>query len=62
MDIDDLEPRSASKKPKDLEIMSIDALKEYIADLKAEIARAEMQIAGKESHRNAADAVFGSSK
>ena len=42
--------------------MSIDALKEYIADLKAEIARAEMQIAGKESHRNAADAVFGSSK
>ncbi len=62
MDIDDLEPRTAPKKPKDLEVMSIEALKEYIADLQAEIARAEAQIAAKESHRSAADAVFGSSK
>ena len=62
MDIDDLETRTANKKPKDLEIMSIDALREYIADLRAEIERAEKQIAGKESHRNAADAVFGASK
>ena len=61
MDIDDLELPPTPKKPKDLEIMSIEALKEYIAILKLEIERVEEQIAGKESHRNAADAVFRSS-
>lgn len=61
MDIEDLEPRSTPKKPKDLEIMSIEALREYIANLKAEIERVEVKIAAKESHRSTADAVFGSS-
>lgn len=61
MDIDDLELRPTPKKPRDLEIMSIESLKEYIATLKLEIERVEAEIAGKESHRNAANAVFGSS-
>jgi uncharacterized small protein (DUF1192 family) len=61
MYIDDLELRPTPEKPKDLEIMSIESLKEYIAILKLEIERVETQIASKESHRNAADAVFGSS-
>jgi uncharacterized small protein (DUF1192 family) len=61
MYIDDLELRPTPAKPKDLENMSIESLKEYIATLKLEIERVEAQIASKESHRNAADAVFGSS-
>ncbi|MDA0656447.1 MAG: DUF1192 domain-containing protein [Proteobacteria bacterium] len=58
MDIDDLEPQTAPRKPKDLEVMSIEALREYVASLKAEIERAEAQIAAKESHRSAADGIF----
>ena len=58
MDTDDLEPPTSPRKPKDLEIMSIEALEEYIAGLKAEIERAEAQIAAKQSHRSAADAFF----
>lgn len=58
MDTDDFEPPTSPRKPKDLEIMSIEALEEYIAGLKAEIERAEAQIAAKQSHRSAADAFF----
>ena len=58
MDTDDLEPLAGPKKPKDLEIMSIKALQEYIAELKAEIERAEAEINAKQSHRSAADAFF----
>jgi uncharacterized small protein (DUF1192 family) len=58
MDIDDLEPQAAPRKPKDLEVMSIEALREYVTSLKAEIERTEAQIAAKESHRSAADGIF----
>lgn len=54
----DLEPRQAKPKPKDLDVMSIEALREYIASLEAEIERARASIAAKEQHRSAADAVF----
>lgn len=60
MDSDDLEPREPAPAAKDLEAMSIEALDAYIAELKAEIARAERAIAGKQSARSAADAVFKS--
>jgi uncharacterized small protein (DUF1192 family) len=60
MDTDDLEPPGKPNKPKDLEIMSVEALQEYIAELKAEIARAEAQVAAKQDHRKAADAFFKS--
>lgn len=58
MEDQDLEPLHTKPKPKDLEAMSIEALKEYIAGLEAEIARANAAIAAKEKHRSAADAVF----
>ena len=58
MDESDLEPLHAKPKPKDLEVMSVEALKEYIASLEAEIGRAKSAIAAKEAHRNAADAIF----
>jgi uncharacterized small protein (DUF1192 family) len=58
MDEQDLEPLTKRTKPKDLEVMSVEALKEYIAGLEAEIERARAAIAAKEDHRSAADSFF----
>ncbi len=55
---DDLEPRNAPKKPKPLDTMSVDDLRGYVADLKAEIARAEAAIEAKSAHLTAAAAFF----
>lgn len=41
MDIDELEPRRKQPERKNLEPLSVAELKEYIADLEAEIARAD---------------------
>jgi uncharacterized small protein (DUF1192 family) len=58
MDADDLEPRTVKTVPKDLDAMSIEALSDYIAGLKAEIARTEAAIAAKQAARVGADAFF----
>jgi uncharacterized small protein (DUF1192 family) len=58
MDIDDLEPQHQKPKPKNLDDMSIEALREYIAELEAEIARADEAIAAKQAAQNDADSVF----
>ncbi len=58
MDSDDLEPVFVQPKVKNLEVMSIEALHEYIEDLKAEIARVEETIKNKESARVSADSFF----
>ena len=58
MDTDDLEPRHKAVEKKNLDVMSVDALNGYIADLEAEIARARDAISNKQSARAAADAVF----
>jgi len=58
MDDNDLDPLTKRPKLKDLDVMSIEALTEYIAGLRTEIARAETAIVAKESHRAAADSVF----
>lgn len=58
MDEQDLEPLTKRQKPKDLEVMSVDALNDYIAGLEAEIARARAAIAAKESHKTAAESFF----
>ena len=60
MDTDDLEPAKKRPAPKDLSRMSIGDLKEYIDDLKAEIARAEAAIARKHDARKGADTFFKS--
>ena len=58
MDTDDLEPvRTQLDKP-DLQTMSLEQLVEYIAEMEAEIARANEVIAVKRDARGAADAVF----
>ncbi len=58
MEEQDLEPRTQRKKLKDLEVMSIEALEEYIAEMEAEIERAQAEIAAKRDHRSAAEDVF----
>lgn len=60
MDLEDLEPRAKEPQKKNLEIMSIEALKAYIAELEAEIARTREAIALKEKARAGADSVFKS--
>ena len=60
MDTDDLEPIKKKPAVKDLSRMSIGDLREYIAELQAEIARAEAAIGKKEGARKGADSFFKS--
>ncbi len=60
MDPDDLEPTAKEPERKNLEIMSIEALEAYIAELEAEIARTREAIALKEKARTGAESVFKS--
>lgn len=59
-DDDDLEPRHKPKVLKDLDVMSIEALREYIGELEAEIARAQAKIAAKEKAKLGAQGFFKS--
>ncbi len=54
----DLEPRTLRPKPTNLDDMSIEDLKEYIAELEIEIDRVQRDIAAKESKNVEAEAVF----
>ena len=58
MDAEDLEPLTKKVKPRDLSIMSIEDLEEYIETLQAEIIRSEDAIAKKRSAREGAESVF----
>jgi uncharacterized small protein (DUF1192 family) len=55
---DDDEPRNKPAKPKPLDGLSVDDLKTYIADLEAEIARAEAAMKAKQAHIAAMAALF----
>lgn len=55
---DDLEPILTQSEVKNLEVMSIEALHEYIEELKTEIARVEDAIKLKETARASADTFF----
>jgi uncharacterized small protein (DUF1192 family) len=57
-DLDDLDPRNKKKTLLNLDEMSVEDLKEYIASMKAEIDRVEAKIKAKQSHANAASAFF----
>jgi uncharacterized small protein (DUF1192 family) len=58
MFLDDAEPTKKKPTPKNLDPLSVDDLREYIAELEAEIERARAQIAKKEAQRQAASAFF----
>ncbi len=58
MDADDLEPRPRKPAPRNLDDLSIEALKDYIAELEAEIARARAAIGAKQSARHGAESFF----
>ena len=55
---EDLVARNQPKKLKDLTLMGIAELEEYIAGLGAEIARARAEIAAKQKQRSGAEALF----
>lgn len=55
---DDPEPRARKPKPKDLSGMSIAELGDYVAELRAEIARAEEAIAAKRRAAEGAQSIF----
>ncbi len=58
MDAEDLEPRHKKTKPRDLTVMSIEGLEEYIETLSAEIERTKKAIKAKKSARMGAESVF----
>lgn len=55
---DDLDPRTKKAKLRPLDNFSVAELHDYIAQLREEISRVEGEIAKKEKHKNAADALF----
>lgn len=55
---DDLEPRKKAPPPRNLEPMSVDELEVLVAELQAEIVRAEAEIAKKKAYANAASSFF----
>lgn len=58
MEVMNLEPQKKKPDVRNLEVMSIEALEEYIGELHAEIERIRAEIAKKQSARGAAEAVF----
>lgn len=60
MDTDELDPIKRKPVKKDLTRMSVGDLKDYIDELKAEIARADAEIVKKGKARSGADSFFKS--
>ena len=58
MDEEDLLPQRQPVKPRDLTLLGIAELDEYIAGLESEIARARAEIAAKQRQRTGAEALF----
>ncbi len=60
MDWDELQPPEKKPEPKNLDVLSIEALGEYIGELEAEIERVRNVIRMKEAARDGAHSVFKS--
>ena len=58
MEEEDLLPQKQPVKPKDLTLLGIAELEEYIAGLETEIARARVEIAAKRKQRSGAEDLF----
>ena len=60
MDEDDLQPRKAIEKPKDLDLMGVEELEAYLAELEAEMALVRSKIGEKKSYREGVSTLFKS--
>lgn len=58
MDFEDLEPLKKKPVLRNLDPLSIEELRDYIAEMKEEIARVEAKIAAKQAHLSAASGLF----
>jgi uncharacterized small protein (DUF1192 family) len=58
MDIDDLEPKKRKPEARNLDPMSVEELREYIVELRAEIMRVEANLTSKTAHLTAAAGLF----
>jgi uncharacterized small protein (DUF1192 family) len=58
MDEEDLLPQRQPPKLKDLTLLGVTELEDYIAGLESEIARARAEIAVKQRQRSGAEAIF----
>jgi uncharacterized small protein (DUF1192 family) len=58
MDESELEPRHKRAQPKDLTLLGVEELENYIAELDAEIARVRVEISAKLGQRRGAEALF----
>lgn len=60
MEEEDLQPQRRKPDVKNLEVLSVEALEEYILELQAEIERVRAEIARKQSAKSAAESFFRS--
>ena len=60
MDLEELEPKKQKPQPRNLDVLSIEELDNYIQEMRAEIKRVEEKIAAKKAHINAAAGLFKS--
>lgn len=58
MDPEDLEPLKKKTKPKDLDVMGVTELEDYLAELEAEAQRVKQKIEAKKSYLSGADSLF----
>jgi len=58
MEPEDLEPRKKAPAPRELDSLSIQELKDYVAELEAEIARVKAKIGAKQAHQMGAAGLF----
>jgi len=58
MEEEDLKPQTRKPDVKNLEVLSVEALEEYIGDLEAEIERVRVEISKKQSAKSTAESVF----
>lgn len=59
---DDIDPPRPKLRPLDLQPLSVQELRDYIAALHDEIDRAQGMITKKESHKSGVEALFGPPK
>ncbi len=58
MEPEDLEPRKQKPKPKDLDVMGVEELEEYLAELNGEAERVKEKIAAKKAYLSGAQGLF----